>query len=106
MLLHHDGSFFQYLEGPAQGLARVYARTRASRLHHELVELLDQPVLARLFPDWLMGFCEAPRSSLQQLEHARWGDAVRELQGREDQVQSDGATLLLDFWHRCSRNQG
>jgi hypothetical protein len=106
VLLHHDGSFFQYLEGPAQGLAPIFKIIRASRLHRGLVELLDQPVRSRLFPEWLMGFCEAPVSSLQQLEQARWGDAVERLQRREDQVQLDGAGLLLDFWHRCSHNQG
>lgn len=101
VLLYHDGSFFQYLEGPPEGLARVYARTRGSQLHHGLVELLDQPVTGRLFPDWLMGFCEAPRSVLQELTHASWVDSVQELQARDD--RSDGVSLLLDFWNRSSR---
>jgi hypothetical protein len=33
VLLHHGGNFFQYLEGPPEGLHRVYGRVRQSRGH-------------------------------------------------------------------------
>ena len=69
-----------------------------------MVELLDHPVTARLFPDWLMGFCEAPQTALQRLSQANWVGSVQGLQARDD--PSDGICLLLDFWSRCSRNQG
>lgn len=73
VLLHHTGSFLQYLEGPRQGIERVYARIRVSPLHTDLFELLDGPADERLFPDWKMGSTGVPESTMLSLRHASWG---------------------------------
>ena len=72
VLLHHDGSFLQYLEGPAEGLERVYARIQASRLHTGLFMLLEGSIDERLFPDWRMGSTRVPEATVLSLRDASW----------------------------------
>jgi len=40
VLLYNDGHFMQYLEGPAEGLSKIYKIIKADRLHRGLIELL------------------------------------------------------------------
>jgi hypothetical protein len=56
VLLYSYGNFMQYLEGPLDGLDRVYAAIRADSRHSGIIELLREPVPAREFDDWTMGF--------------------------------------------------
>jgi len=95
-LLHHDGSFFQYIEGPPEGLARVYGRIRRSSKHKGIIELFQQDVESRIFSVWHMGFAQAPRALVQELANAQWLSAVPSLQTSPS--KSDGLKLLLGFW--------
>jgi hypothetical protein len=54
VLLYADGSFMQYLEGPAQGMQRVYRIIKAHPLHFGVVDLLRQPIAQRQFAEWSM----------------------------------------------------
>jgi hypothetical protein len=56
VLLYSHGTFMQYLEGPRAGVARVYERIVADRLHHGIIELVREPIAAREFADWTMAF--------------------------------------------------
>lgn len=101
-LLHQDGSFLQYLEGPADALYALYRRIKASPLHHSLIELLDEPLAHRHFAGWHMGFAEPPASWMQALSQARWMSAVGGL--RDDGAQAaPGVGLLLQFWAQARR---
>jgi len=95
-LLHHDGSFFQYIEGPPEGLACVYGRIRRSSKHKGIIELFQQDVESRIFSVWHMGFAQAPRALVQELANAQWLSAVPSLQTSPS--KSDGLKLLLGFW--------
>ena len=98
-LLHHDGNFLQYLEGPEPALHAVYARIRRSTLHHGLVELLDEPIPARRFEGWYMGFAQTPGSWMQAMSQARWVGALRGLDTAAEE-ESPGVGLLLQFWRQ------
>lgn len=98
-LLHHEGAFFQYIEGPAEGVEEVYRRIRASRRHGGIVEFLHAPIEARQFPQWYMGFADAPPTLLQRLAGAQWETVVPSLATRA--ADSPGLALLLDFWSRA-----
>lgn len=100
-LLYHDNSFFQYLEGPADGVKIVYDRIKSSRMHKDLIELIYGPAEKREFSDWHMGFTEAPGSLLQQLANAEWTQSLPELQTRA--APSSGLRILLRFWARARR---
>lgn len=96
VLLHHNGLFLQYLEGPAAAVAAVYFRIRQSRRHGQLTELLNQPIMVREFAGWQMAFAEAPRSVLEQIANEAWASGLPFLRDRH--ARSPGLQLLLDFW--------
>ena len=96
VLLYADGSFMQYLEGPADALMRVYAIIKTDPLHFGLVDLVREPIASREFAEWSMG-CHwvgktgtAPLSENYALLHSRLTAAV--------QQRSAASTLLSRFW--------
>ena len=100
-LLHHNGLFLQYFEGPPVAVAAVYVRIRQSRRHGQLIELLNQPILEREFARWHMAFAEAPRSVLEQISNEAWASELDGLRDRK--TRSPGLQLLLDFWEVARR---
>ncbi|MEQ3644542.1 MAG: BLUF domain-containing protein [Paracoccus sp. (in: a-proteobacteria)] len=63
-LHHEDGLFFQWLEGPADGLRKVVASLMDDDRHSDF-EILDQGALDhRRFQDWRMRFSDRDRASL------------------------------------------
>ena len=96
VLLCADGSFMQYLEGPAAGLLRVYAIIKAHPLHYGLIDLVREPILTREFAEWSMAchVCGAGGEPLLS-EHydllaSRMAAAVR--------AKSAARELLSGFW--------
>lgn len=101
-LLHHDGTFLQYLEGPRDAVQAVFRRIKASPLHHGVIDLLDEPLESRQFAGWHMGFAQTPASWMQLLSQARWMSTVNGL--RQDAGEpSPGVGLLLQFWSQARR---
>lgn len=98
-LLFHDGTFFQYFEGPPEGVHRVYQRILRSPLHHGLIELMRGPVPERAFGRWSMGFAQVPLSVMLRLSQADWDRDRRQFQRAA--ALPAGAQLLLDFWQSC-----
>ena len=63
-LHHEDGLFFQWLEGPADGLRQVVSSLVDDDRHRDF-EILDQGALDhRRFQDWRMRFSDRDRASL------------------------------------------
>jgi hypothetical protein len=56
MLLYHEGSFLQVLEGDASVLESLFTAIAADKRHHRVVALLKREVDERHFADWRMGF--------------------------------------------------
>ena len=103
VLLHHEGSFFQYFEGPPQGVQDVYDRILASPMHHGIIELMRTSIHERAFSDWQMAFTGAPKSVLLRFSKASWFAEMRG--GSSASPVSDGAALLLDFWNTNAGRQ-
>jgi hypothetical protein len=61
LLLFHEGTFLQMLEGPAAGLASLMLRIRRDRRHTGLITLHAGPCDARTFPDSPLHYI-APRN--------------------------------------------
>lgn len=95
-LLHQQGTFFQYFEGPPKAVVEAYTRIRISGKHKDLKELLHQSIDARQFSAWHMAFAEAPSTVLEELTNEYWQIELPELSRR--QSPSPGLSLLLDFW--------
>lgn len=66
ILVHHEGSFLQALEGDPAVVARLFAKIEADRRHHRVCILLRANVQSRSFADWSMGFV-ASNSSVEAL---------------------------------------
>ncbi len=96
VLLYHDGTFFQYFEGPSIGVEFVYDRVRRSAMHRGIIELMHASVPERLFSNWSMGFTRAPVATVLQLSQANWTSLLASRPGAA--VASDGLALLLHFW--------
>lgn len=56
LLLYHDGSFLQCLEGPEAGVEATYQKIMTASQHAGMIRLMDERAEVRLFPDWSMAF--------------------------------------------------
>jgi FAD-dependent sensor of blue light len=56
MLLHKDGNVMQLLEGDEQAVLELYRRIAGDPRHCDVVILVNEPLAARQFADWFMGF--------------------------------------------------
>jgi len=102
-LFHHAGRFFQYIEGPAQGLSQAYQRIEESQLHSDLIELAHQPIATRQFESWHMAFCEPPGSALQELSNNTWEESMPITRNSFD--RSEHLEMVLHYWNRWSADQ-
>ncbi|MBL0730592.1 BLUF domain-containing protein [Piscinibacter sp. HJYY11] len=101
-LIYSDGVFMQYFEGEPGPMAQTYERIRKSRQHSRLVELMNEPIGAREFPDWHMALAQPSQSELLAISTANWvveGARSRARASARSQG-SGGLTLLRDFWRR------
>ena len=64
VLLYHDRSFFQVLEGPASRIDDLYRRIACDPRHTRVTRLVRQPITERSFRDWTMGLVEATAADL------------------------------------------
>lgn len=63
-LHHEDGLFFQWLEGPAEGVRSVVASIQADDRHRDLTVLGQGPLEKRRFQEWRMRFSDRDHASL------------------------------------------
>lgn len=56
MLLYHEGSFLQVLEGNEPDVLEVWGRISKDERHHRKVVVFSGPVEERVFEDWSMGY--------------------------------------------------
>jgi hypothetical protein len=67
ILLYHEGSFLQLLEGERSGVEAIYETVRADPRHWRVTILREGPVPERRFSSWSMGFVSLDPSLLQGL---------------------------------------
>lgn len=72
LVLYDKGSFFQWLEGPAEGLERVMRSIRNDSRHTDIEVLGSEPATARVFADWSMKLASVGQSA------ASWRQDVME----------------------------
>lgn len=93
VLLYADGTFHQYIEGPAAGVDRVYAAILRDPLHHDIFELIREPIKRREFAQWSMAYPsvrpDAGDASMAQLHEMLCDESARLTPGR---------LLLNAFW--------
>lgn len=96
VLLHHDGNFFQYFEGPEAGVSQVYDRICSSKRHHTIFELFRGPITQCFFGNWQMGFAQTPQSEILKLSQCEWKVSATAI--GEIAQPSEGLMLLEQYW--------
>jgi len=97
VLLYADGNFMQCFEGPDDAVHGTYTRILASRLHRNVIELMNAPVDSRSFEGWQMGLAQASRSNLLTLSTGDWQQASKHADANRS-TSSMGIELLKAFW--------
>ena len=64
MLLYHQDSFFQVLEGRSAAVESLYERICADERHTKIVKLIREPIEKRSFAEWTMGLGQPDRDEL------------------------------------------
>ena len=68
LLLHHDGSFVQALEGPETSVRETFNRIQADSRHQDLMTLYISPIDSRDFGRWEMGYVPIDPESAEQVD--------------------------------------
>lgn len=97
-LIYSDGTFMQYFEGEDRAMAETWGRIRQSRQHSRIVEVMNEPIDKRAFPDWQMALAQPASSDLLALSTASW--VVQNAASIATRRDSVGMTLLRNFWKR------
>ena len=67
MLLYKEGNFMQVLEGPEDNVLARYESIRRDTRHKDIYLLSVQPIRAREFPRWEMGFANIDQIDVASL---------------------------------------
>lgn len=76
LLLYHEGSFIQVLEGEKETISGLYDKISIDNRHAFLFRMLQGKLAERNFPDWSMGFRSLTTSEYEKL--AGYRDLDRE----------------------------
>jgi hypothetical protein len=95
LLLLHEGSFLQVIEGSPAGVLSLMERIRRDRRHSSLMPLESAPCSARAFPAWAMGYV-APRN-LSDSQRRDFSEFLVE-QRRAGQTAGVKAPLVDHLW--------
>lgn len=98
VLLFSEGTFMQYLEGPATGLTRVYEFIKADPHHYGIVDLVREPIARREFSEWAMAFRVV--GAMGQSSEASQDEALMHRLLSTDAPISAARQQLLKFWTR------
>ncbi|PWO00927.1 BLUF-domain-containing protein [Tilletiopsis washingtonensis] len=78
LLLYHDGSFVQFLEGPPAEVEAVYQRICRDERHRGLIEIMRTRASQRSFREWSMAYRDLSDPPLSADEDRRKGRAAKE----------------------------
>ena len=105
MLIYHEGSFFQVLEGPEEEVWNIYDIIGDDPRHDEVKLLLKTKVEERSFADWSMGYVNPNRKLFQQIEgfadFFKPGFAVPEMQKEGSLLGRVMSEFRDGKWRQC-----
>lgn len=99
MLLYHDGSIIQVLEGEKRKVVNLYNRIQLDTRHSGVIKLIDGENANRHFQNWSMGF--------KSLSYEDWKNIsgfieIKEYNGLVDHLEKRNKelfTLIKSFIH-------
>lgn len=97
LLLHREGRFIQFLEGPEPAVRDLLATIAADPRHTRVRVLLEQHVAARQFPEWTMGYASPGES--EEIAPGR-RRSFEDLESGDDDELMVQAARDLTMWFR------
>lgn len=101
VLLCHDDTFMQCLEGAPGAVGTVFGRIARDHRHRSVYVLMDELVSRRRFADWTMGLAQPAASEMLRLSTARWQRQALVPSTADD--EPNGLELLQEFWAGARR---
>lgn len=105
MLIFHEGSFFQVLEGPEENVFQIFDHISDDPRHDEVKLLLKQDVKKRSFEDWSMGFVNPDKALFQQIEgfadFFKKGFSVPEMRNQQSLLGRVMREFRDGKWRQC-----
>ncbi len=95
ILLYEDKSFFQVLEGPPRAVKVLYEKIGRDKRHDKVIKIIEEPIQARGFSQWTMGYTGVTRKELKEIEGLN--DFFSSQQCYTDLDESRAKTLLQAF---------
>lgn len=104
LLLLDNGNIMQYLEGPQISINQLYKRIEYDPRHSNIIKIIQEPIEARMFPEWHMGFKSFNNPNIKHIEKSplKLKDTIY---SPPSKINSKAALLLRGFWQRCLRHQ-
>ena len=99
VLLHREGRFIQFLEGPEKPVRELVASISKDARHTRVRVLLEDAVTERQFPEWTMGF-QALDDSAAMPEGFR--TTFDDLENGDDSILMAQAARDLTRWFRAT----
>lgn len=101
MLLFHEGSFFQILEGEKPVLDKLYEKIARDPRHANLRKLIEEPIEERAFGEWSIGHADVSADRISSIPGLN--DFFTSGKSYNDLGQGRAKTLLQAFrkgqWH-------
>jgi hypothetical protein len=95
LLMYCEGKFTQCIEGPEEGLLRVYASILADPLHFDITEIVNESVSERAFKSFTMAFSPADIADFDALTYTSTASAEQKGQSK---WHLHGKDLLRKVW--------
>ncbi|ETS63445.1 hypothetical protein PaG_01729 [Moesziomyces aphidis] len=92
LLLYRDGTFAQFLEGPADAVDALYDSIERDPRHHGVIRVLRQHVTKRDFKQWSMAFRDL--DMIRRRSPSAESDEVGDEISPEDQVNEGFSQLM------------
>ena len=104
MLLYREGQFVQILEGASGAVHDLADEIRADPRHTDMSVILDEPIEAREFSDWSMGFqpMSTPRTALPD----GFRDTFADLDASAESTRIMRAVREISLWFRVRASSG
>lgn len=96
MLLYMEGCFFQVIEGQADQLEMLFEKISKDPRHHDIMKLIFEPIEARCFNNWTMGFQHITREELSSITGLT--DFLDREKNGFDGMEKTRARQLIEFF--------
>ena len=104
MLLYRDGNFMQAIEGEESTVRLLYERIKLDKRHRGVIAVVDEPVEAREFGEWSMGFENIDTLPLGETQHSSITVKLfSQLHDAAGQTAGRSHRLLAGFFERAIR---